>query len=353
MTSPGFTLVGDGIEDPHNALAMSQIAGALGAACAFLDRKRLQEATRLSYRDAGPLPCLDLATLAAGYRPIIACDTLSDAVDLFGCRVAGGARPALVVGNERLGLTHTVQAMAQQRVRIPMTARGIDSLNVAAAAAVALYFLAHGSGTMQTRRDLAAQRPNLLLLAPSNHAELGCAIRSAAAFGWGRLLVEDRAGVWFGADRQRAAEGRAAARWSKNSISVVPVGAERRYAYYEAVVVRAVPGSGSVPLHRANLARRGRQLIVIPDETGDLQADGWARLGRTVRFSHLELPDDVPALRYRALASIAMAEVARQVGRASPGTRPDPSRGPRYDRALELLVELAGEDVPYSDLLAY
>lgn len=353
MTSPGFTLVGDGIEDPHNALAMSQIAGALGAACAFLDRKRLQEATRLSYRDAGPLPCLDLATLAAGYRPIIACDTLPDAVDLFGCRVAAGARPALVVGNERLGLTHTVQAMAQQRVRIPMAARGIDSLNVAAAAAVALYFLGRDSGPTQTRRDPAAHRPDLLLLAPGDHAELGCAIRSAAAFGWGRLLVEDRVGVWFGADRQRAAEGRAAARRSKNSISVVPVGAERRYAYDEAVVVRSTPESGSVPLHRANLARGGRQLIVIPDQAADLQTESWVRLGRTVRFAHLGLPDDVPALRYRAHASIAMAEVARQVGRASPGTRPGTSRGPRYDRSLELIVGLGGEDVPYADLLAY
>ena len=353
MTDRSFTLVGDGIEDPHNALAMSQIAAALGAMCAFLDRKRLQDATLLAYPDAEPLPCIDPGALATTYRPIIACDTLPDAVDLFGCRLAAGERPALVVGNERLGLTHAVQAMAQQRVRIPMAARGIDSLNVAAAAAVALYFLGHGSGPMQTRRDPAAHRPDVLLLAPGDHAELGCAIRSAAAFGWGRLLVEDRAGIWFGADRRRSAEGRAAARRSKNSISVIPVGAERRYAYDEALVIRAVPGSGSVPLHRANLARGGRQLIVIPDESGDLQAESWVRLGHTVRFAHLGLPDDVPALRYRALASIAMAEVARQVGRASPGSRSGMTRGPRYDRALELIAGLAGEDVPYADLLAY
>lgn len=353
MTDRGFTLVGDGIEDPHNALAMSQIAAALGAMCAFLDRKRLQDATQVAYPDAEPLSCIDPGILAATYRPIVACDTLPDAVDLFGCRLAAGERPAVVVGNERLGLTHAVQAMAQQRVRIPMAARGIDSLNVAAAAAVALYFLGHGSGSMQTRRDPSTHRPDVLLLAPGDHAELGCAIRSAAAFGWGRLLVEDRAGVWFGADRRRSAEGRAAARRSKNSITVVPVGAERRYAYDEAVVVRAAPGAGSVPLHRTALARGGRQLIVVPDESGDLQAEGWARLGRTVRVAHLGLPDDVPALRYRALTSIAMAEVARQVGRATPGTRPGPTRGPRYDRALELIVGLACEDVPYADLLAY
>src|SRR5262249_52601714 len=155
-----------------------------------------------AYPDTGPLSSIDLQTLSETCRPIVACDTLPDAVELFGCRLAPGTRPALVVGNERLGLTRAVQMLAHQRICIPMAAGGIDSLNVAAAAAVALYYLRCGAGPMQLRANPAAHRPDLLLLAPSDHAGLGCAIRSAAAFGWGRLLIEDRAGVWFGTDRR-------------------------------------------------------------------------------------------------------------------------------------------------------
>jgi hypothetical protein len=58
-------------------------------------------------------------------------------------------------------------------------------------------------------------------------------------------------------------------------------------------------------------------------------------------------------IRYRASASIAMAEVARQVGRTSPGTRPSTPRGPGYDRALDLICEIGGgAEVPIADLLA-
>ncbi|RKN12692.1 TrmH family RNA methyltransferase [Streptomyces radicis] len=52
------------------------------------------------------------------------------------------ARVALLLGAEGDGLTPRALAAADARVRIPM-AHGIDSLNVAAAAAVACYALAH------------------------------------------------------------------------------------------------------------------------------------------------------------------------------------------------------------------
>jgi tRNA G18 (ribose-2'-O)-methylase SpoU len=297
------TLVGDGIENPHNALAMIEIAATLGAACTFVDRKELKDGLQTVYPEAGPLSSIDLQTMSATYEPVVACDTLPHAVDLFGVKLARGTRPALVVGNERLGLTHSIQKLAHQRVRIPMAGRAIDSLNVAAAAAVALYYLRRGSGPMQMRSDPAAHRPDLLLMSPRDHAELGCAIRSAAALGWRRLLIEDRAAVWFSAERRLRAEGRAAACQSKNSIVVFPVESERNYAYAEAVVVSASPRPGSMPLQRANLARGGQQLIVVPDPC--------ARLARAVRFAHLDVPDHTVPLRYRALASISMAEVAR------------------------------------------
>jgi tRNA G18 (ribose-2'-O)-methylase SpoU len=52
-----------------------------------------------------------------------------------------GQRVALVLGAEGPGLTHTTLAAADERVTIPM-APGIDSLNVAAAAAIACYLVA-------------------------------------------------------------------------------------------------------------------------------------------------------------------------------------------------------------------
>lgn len=354
MIDRKFTLIGDGVENPHNALAMTEIAAALDAACAFMDRKGLRDATQSAYPEAAPLTCIGPRILTETYNPLIACDTLPEAVDLFGCRPAPGASPAVVVGNERLGLTHAVQARSQQKVRIPMATRGIGSLNVAAAAAIALYVLGRGGGPMQARRSSAEHRPDLLLMDPNDHAELGCAVRSAAEFGWGRVLIEDRAGVWFGADRQRRAEGRAAARQSKNSIGVIRVEPERRYAYDEAVVIRAAPAPGSLPLQRINAARGARQVIVIPDHTaGDLPVEDWSRFGRTLRFAHLGLPSHA-ALRYRALTGIAMAEVARQVGKASPGAPPHTDRGPRYERTLDLIGEAEdGEEMSFADLLAY
>jgi hypothetical protein len=106
-----------------------------------------------------------------------------------------------------------------------------------------------------------------------------------------------------------------------------------------------------IPLHRANLARGSRQLIAIPDESRiDLQAEQWERLGKTVRFVHLELPTREFHYHYRLIAAIALAEVARQVGvRARPAARPR-RPGPLYDRALQVLMEECGE-VTYLDEL--
>lgn len=48
-----------------------------------------------------------------------------------------------------------------------------------------------------------------------------------------------------------------------------------------------------------------------------------------------------------------MAEVARQVGRRLPGVPRPRRRTPVYDRALDALLELEGEDVWLDELLDY
>ena len=81
---------------------------------------------------------------AAGYR-VIALSPEPGAADLHDleARLRADAHPprlALLLGTEGAGLTPAALAAADERIRIPM-ARGVDSLNVAVAAAIALHRL--------------------------------------------------------------------------------------------------------------------------------------------------------------------------------------------------------------------
>src|SRR5207248_2400349 len=120
----------------------------------------------------------------------------------YGFPLKPGPQPALVAGNERCGLARDMRSRVDGAVQIPMLSRRLNCLNVAAASAVALYYLTRGGGpALQTRAHPEQRRPELLMPGAAEHVELGSAIRSAGAFGWERVLVEDRAGIWFGCDR--------------------------------------------------------------------------------------------------------------------------------------------------------
>jgi tRNA G18 (ribose-2'-O)-methylase SpoU len=81
-----------------------------------------------------------LEMLAAhGYRRM-ALTPAPDAVDLRALRLEPGEKVALLLGSEGDGLSARAMAACDLKVRIPMAA-GVDSLNVAAAAAVACYAL--------------------------------------------------------------------------------------------------------------------------------------------------------------------------------------------------------------------
>jgi hypothetical protein len=230
------------------------------------------------------------------------------------------------------------------------------------------------------------------LLGVGDHVELGSTIRSAAAFGWSSVLVDDRAGVWFGSERAIRTEGRAAARQARNTIRVIPVGSEQRLAYDEVLIVRThaggLPceaaesrqcaamvgakrgssrsglgakelGAGGLPqglaINRTNMARGSRQLVVLADElVVDIAAEDWSRLGRAIRAVWLDMRSSAGSYQYRLPAGIALAEIARQVGRKGQGSAPDRRHAPRYRRALDVLPAMvAGVDVPFSELLAY
>jgi hypothetical protein len=170
------TLVGDAIENPANALTMIHAAAMFGAACRFRDTKGLADSVLFA---GGGLPAIAGSEVRALHSRIIACDNLPGAGDVYGFHA--GPDFALVVGNERRGLSHEFATLATHRVQVPMQSRRIDCLNVAAASAVALYYLCGPrSGPMATRKDPASCRPDLLLSEPADHFELGSTIRSAA-----------------------------------------------------------------------------------------------------------------------------------------------------------------------------
>ena len=81
------------------------------------------------------------AQLAAADFHVAALALTDDAVDLRAFAASAPKRVALVLGTEGDGLTPEAIAAADTVVQVPMR-HGIDSLNVAAAAAVAMYALA-------------------------------------------------------------------------------------------------------------------------------------------------------------------------------------------------------------------
>jgi hypothetical protein len=105
-------------------------------------------------------------------------------------------------------------------------------------------------------------------------------------------------------------------------------------------------------LNRANLAMGPNHLVVIPDEP-ECAAENWSRFGRDVSFAHLQLPAKEFPYHYRLVASIALAEISRQVGRRPTVKAAPVARPPIYDHALEQLAEAAGENISWEELLSF
>ena len=129
-----------------------------------------------------------------------------------------------------------------------------------------------------------------------------------------------------------------------------PIGSNYSYPCVTVITCKRV----GVPLHRANLAGGPSQLIVIPDESQvETGAEDWSRFGRQVQFAHLQLPTANFTYHYRLVATIALAEISRQVGRRPAVKVPTVPRPPIYDHAVKELAEAAGEIVSFDELLRY
>jgi tRNA G18 (ribose-2'-O)-methylase SpoU len=143
-------LVCEGVNDHENLGALFRNAAALGADAVLLGGQCADPLYRRSVRVSmghvlrvpfGTLPGWPggLGLLRAAGFTVLALTPRPEATAL--AEVDGTARRlALLVGAEGAGLTEAALAAADARVRIPMAA-GVDSLNVATAAAIALFTL--------------------------------------------------------------------------------------------------------------------------------------------------------------------------------------------------------------------
>jgi RNA methyltransferase, TrmH family len=144
-------LVIDGVQDPGNVGTLIRTAHALGAAGSVLLRgtadptspKALRAATGATFRH--PVVSLDDNGFIAWARThgVTLWAAAADGIPLpraLGTREGGpGTGPiAVIVGNEGAGIRPQLNAVAAQRVAIPL-AQGAESLNVAVAAGILLY----------------------------------------------------------------------------------------------------------------------------------------------------------------------------------------------------------------------
>jgi tRNA G18 (ribose-2'-O)-methylase SpoU len=139
------------VNNHTNVGAVVRSASALGIDALLLDpgscdplyrrslRISMGEALSLPQARTDPLPA-GLAPLRAADFALVALTPGAGAVDIAEVAAAAHERLALLLGAEGAGLSPAVLAEADIRVRIPLTA-GVDSLNVAAAAAIAFYAL--------------------------------------------------------------------------------------------------------------------------------------------------------------------------------------------------------------------
>ncbi|MFC4064416.1 TrmH family RNA methyltransferase [Actinoplanes subglobosus] len=151
LTNARSIAVLEGLNTHTNLGALFRSAAALGIDAVVLSpncadplyrravRVSMGEVFAIPYAKSEDWPATLAAIRAAGFT-LLAMTPAPDAVALRALTPAQRARPALLLGAEGPGLTRTALDASDVRVVIPMF-NGVDSLNVATAAAVAFYEL--------------------------------------------------------------------------------------------------------------------------------------------------------------------------------------------------------------------
>ncbi|MDP9340280.1 MAG: RNA methyltransferase [Acidobacteriota bacterium] len=158
-----------GVQDPGNVGTILRTAAAFGATGAAISasgqsgtanpfspkalRASAGAALHLGILSGTPLPILMTQLKVAGFRTLASSTHEPETGEqplLAPWEVDWCAPAALLVGNEGSGLPVEVERSADARIRIPM-AKGVESLNAAAAAAVLFYEAARQRNSPRTR----------------------------------------------------------------------------------------------------------------------------------------------------------------------------------------------------------
>jgi 23S rRNA (guanosine2251-2'-O)-methyltransferase len=149
--APALIVALDSVQDPHNLGAIVRSAHLLGAHGLVIPRDRAAQVTPVVTKvSAGATEHLPIAQVTNLARAL---EQLKEAeLWIAGLAAGPGARPlptldgtmplGLVLGAEGTGLRPLVARQCDFLVEIPMTGRGVGSLNVSVAAGVALYEIA-------------------------------------------------------------------------------------------------------------------------------------------------------------------------------------------------------------------
>jgi hypothetical protein len=232
---------------------------------------------------------------------------------------------------------HATLALGHER-------RGLPRAMLAAAAAVAGWYVLRGSGP-QARAAQPARRHPAVLLSGDDHVEVGSSLRSAAAFGLREVFLDDRGAQWFDGPHGQRREARAAARRHKNPLRVRRAPPAFTAGFDEIVVVS--PWGPGRALNRQPLTRGRRQAVVIGAAAQQLEAFPADVIGAAaaqlkafpadrVRVATLGLRESA-RVPLRLTASITLAEIARQAGR--PAARAPAPRRPAYEREVKLAAD--------------
>jgi TrmH family RNA methyltransferase len=133
----------DGVQDPGNVGTLLRTAAAagirqalLGSGCASAWSPKVLRAGQGAQFALAIVEDADLAGFVAGFQGTVAATSLAEATPLYAADLRGPL--AWIFGAEGQGVRPELQAAATLRLRIPMPG-AVESLNVAAAAAVCLF----------------------------------------------------------------------------------------------------------------------------------------------------------------------------------------------------------------------
>ena len=138
-----FCLLLEDIQDTGNLGSMLRSAAAAGCDAVFLSKAcadawspKVLRAAMGGHFALSIHEHVDLLTVAAAFHGRIFAASLTAKTSLYDCDLCG--KLAFAIGNEGAGLSADLLAVSRQRIIIPMPGK-VESLNVAAAAAVCLF----------------------------------------------------------------------------------------------------------------------------------------------------------------------------------------------------------------------